>query len=549
MSDKGVIQTKATVYRNSDTGKIRSKIAFPDVAHCDRADILPIAQLGGFSLADIIDKVTSVNIRDKFKNMDRRHIMIEALIMYDQYGTVRAICDTTANFIATSYSYIIDESKDKTGRISKFWERYYKTLKIRKLINQMVLDILRSGNTFCLKSEAPYEPMFDRFNKINDKSVVDTYTGKIVSRTDDEYRLWTDHMAELEKRSIPVRFDVMRPSGVEVVGEGLGGWRYKVTLTTEAFKAMHEAQKNILGLPPVMFESIRRSDGPTLMFTPGEMIHLAYKKQDYEDYGLPFWWGAAATIQQKSDMIENDEEMQSSQMKNAWTITAGNDEFPASKGQLENLANLFGHGIEPRSIYFWNHTLDVKPIKQEFMSTPKETYDVIDEQLFNEMGFPAIFAGGMTGSTFSNAAYQIMPLEQFVNDFQNMLQNEFLEPFHEYVSQQMGFRAIPQGRFARNALKDQNAFQKMLLQWWDRGIYLLDQLADSLGTTDAAVIDQTTRVQGLMEEGKIPLFLGGSPYNSPKDENGNPTEPPKNRPSDDVKPEKISGRPQRKLQK
>jgi hypothetical protein len=195
--------------------------------------------------------------------------------------------------------------------------------------------------------------------------------GPLNMKFEDEMRSQTDQDSNFINVGVPE--DAMQPESMQYMG------------TDETFRAPSWMKK----------KEINRKTW--YVFDPNVVRFIDRKKPPYMRYPVPFLMRAAYPQRLKRILEMMDEATAEDMINCVVLVTIGNDQFPASKKQFDEIRTAFETDKRSFTVY-WNHTLQVqmlRPPAGEILGPDK--YDAVNRGLYAGIGIPMFLVDSVTG--------------------------------------------------------------------------------------------------------------------------------------------------------
>lgn len=465
-------------------------------------------------------------------------------LIYKTYGSIRSVCSMLTDFACIPFQFNIDESKDKNGRIEKYYKDFFTSVGLNNINRQIFREYFAIGNSYLLPHTRIVEP-----SEV-DSSEFYNLTASMVKKCGlDPSKKWAiDQSTEKfvvvgEKNdktiSMPVSYEILPPTQVQVLGASVFK-QYALSIPKSAASVIQKLpsiQKT--KIHPKILTGVNKKDNgkPEIVFDGDEIIHLAYEKMQWEQYGHPFWWQAYYRIASTDTMLDADRSMSLNGLQTIIKVTIGDKDNIPTEQDIMACAEMFKTSSNTLTV-FWNYTLNVEYVQPRFENVDEDKYKAANDQIATELGIPQFLTGG--DARLSNAVAQqiLKAIVQKINTAQDMLIEQFLEPQIRILQEAKGFRVAPKPAKQLNVLYDLDTVHKIVMNYLDRSVVSRKSaigLMHTLGLPNDfdTVVEQKRDELELEKEG---LFVpGGSPYNSSKETQENT--PSNSRPTDSVSPD------------
>ena len=349
-----------------------------------------------------------------------------AVDAYHQVGIIGNVIDLMVDFSSEGI-----DIEHPVPSVQRFFKEWAHKVNLSNKIQQIFLDLYRAGNVFLLWE-----------------------TGQLtVSRRG---RTATKPIGRTgRKAKVPLQYQLYDPRSVNVIiDEKTGKISYEVPI------------KGKLGA------------GRTQQLPADKVVHLAWRKQDYEEYGLPFTTRILDEIELRSLLFKMLRAAVNGWLSaiRVWKLGAQirqddrYDVLVPDQSAFAKLSNILKEHT-PGAILdlIWDFAIDVQtiypPVSEVFGSVPLDTVNRLIKQA---MGVPEILVEGSGGGNFATAYLAIKTLVERLEYGRQIVLYGFLEPQLRMITEQLGFREMPLVRFGHMSLRDETAILRLLIQLRDR---------------------------------------------------------------------------------
>jgi hypothetical protein len=322
-----------------------------------------------------------------------------------------------------------------------------------------------------------------------------------------------------DKGAIYYPYTVLNPISVEVEGDLMfGGEVYTLTLPTEVRTILANKKdrryKEIISKLPKELRNPKFSEEGNLILPSNRVSRICYKKQPYERRPTPFMAGAFMPIALKRRLREMDLATAEGTINSLMVVKVGNDKFPATKAQLEAIAELFKTGAKSYQL-FWNHTLEVQKIEADLTAMGDEKYRQVNRDIMAALGMPSVLInGGDEGGRFANAWASIVALIERLESGRAQVKR-WLESEYRTISEENNIKEPPKVEFDRMNLREERVFKDILMGYYDRGLLDIETMLEDSGY-DYEQIKQRKKDQEDDKELFESPYGGAAPPVSPK---------------------------------
>jgi hypothetical protein len=463
----------------------------------DNDDIVSNKQLSTGSLAIQrrlgirygMDEIQSIEIPNDFEGQVEL-----ARTMYSEEGMVKTVIDLMTAFSCTGMKNIATKPKSQ-----KFFDNMCKYSDMDSLFRWIFLEFYLTGDVFIYRG---------------DKQVVKSGP---------------------DKGAVYYNYTVMNPLSIDVVGDLMfGGEAYLLKLPDSVRRVLQMKKgKEYTEIMSKLPKALRKADLITkdgnILLPKDRVSRICYNKQPYERRPTPFIAGAFAPLMLKRRLREMDLSTAEGSINSLMVITVGNDKFPATKKQLEAIAELFQTGAKSYQL-FWNHTLKVEKIEADLSALNDSKYSQINKDIAASLGMPSVLInGGDESGRFANAWASIVALIERLDAGRDQVLR-WQETEYRLIAEENNIIEIPSVEFERMNLREEKVYKDLLLQQYDRGLLDRHRVLEEGGFD----YDQV-KTQKELEKKDDKLF------ESPYAESGAPVPPPV--PKAPAAPKPQSGKP------
>lgn len=420
--------------------------------------------------------------------------------------------------LMTTFSNDGFKNEHSNPKIKKFFDEWGEYVSLNKVRNWIFLELYRSGNVTTWRSLAPFGRSDLKIDSVEDPP----YEANAAKK-----HLWT-------KKTIPCGYTVLNPLTVYV--NRLDGYSDYLSFhppitdnkLVDGFSLDDTTNLILKNLPREFEEVVKKNKGAAIPLPEKNIRRILRMRQPYEPYGSIMMERAFAAIHEKNKLRQMDLQMANSVINQIIKVTIGSDDFPATKPQLEKLANSF-RNIGKSQTIFWNHTLNIEVIRPDTSVLNSTKYERVNEDIRNAFGIAEILTGGGAGSK-ANFATAYLSLKAFIANLMDGRKEvlDWIRNEYEDIAEAMGFDSYPEPSFNPLSLTDEIAEKQLIMQLIDRQVISYETAVDRLGYDYSTELKRKTMEQPLVEAGLMGIV--GGPYNQTAqqtDENGAPISDPK----------------------
>jgi hypothetical protein len=218
-------------------------------------------------------------------------------------------------------------------------------------------------------------------------------------------------------------------------------------------------------------------------FKPDELTVVQDRKYDWWDWAIPFVYPALRALSFKDCLRNMEIRACQSVINSIFLFKLGNIEkgLPAEEEHFERLADMLQQPGQALNI-IWNEAIEAEVITADVakLFDPKK-HESADRDILVSLGVPEALIGG-SGGKFANSFVGAATLLERIETARMRL-TEWLMQELKIVCDAMGFRKMPEVRWGKTSLRDQNAERNLIVQLYDRGILSMDYLLDEFDTS------------------------------------------------------------------
>jgi hypothetical protein len=218
------------------------------------------------------------------------------------------------------------------------------------------------------------------------------------------------------------------------------------------------------------------------------------KLTSYDTYPTPYLTAALGPLQHKTYLKQMDKSIASRAIEALRHISVGNDDFPASDEDIEDVRKVLNSNTstgERVFNLFTNHTVEIKWIFPDITVLINETkYVEPNSDIFMALGFPRVLTTGETlrsNSSDSNIAFQ--GPRAVLDDIRESILT-WIEQLYAELAEINGFNSYPTPYFAPIVTADYTALIQFAVDALDAGAISRDDIAQLYGTDFDTTMDQ-----------------------------------------------------------
>jgi len=352
-----------------------------------------------------------------------------AMEMYYKEPIVGTVIDLLVDHSSSGFK---NECEDK--QIKELYDKWCKSINMDQILKNIFLDYYRVGNVTLYKTNGKFE-------------------GK----------------------KFPVDYTILNPLHVYIEGSLLFNQEMVMLKPNSDLvnmvKNKDDRYKEILkNLPKDVVSSIKKLSGSSDKIPLNQELvsRITRKKQPYERYASPFLERVFEPVLYKQRLREMDLSTQESLINQLVLVKVGNNEFPATPGELEAIAELLATPKFGMTL-IWNHAIEIKVIEPVGINTlGQEKYEQVNDDILTGLGIPKVLLSG-EGSNYSTSWVGILSLLERLDssreDVRKWLENEYKK-----IAEINGFETYPRVRFNKMNLRQDTFIRNIILAFRDRGL-------------------------------------------------------------------------------
>lgn len=381
--------------------------------------------------------------------------------------------------------------------IKKWFDNWADLVDLDMVLGWMFLEYYRSGNVVTARRLMTYrEDLFDLAAPEYAYGSKEEELEKAVAAKKKMY----------SKKSIPIAYTVLNPLTVSVLN--VNGYKddlYLNTKQTVKLNSENDSYELLTKEMPGDLGEIAKKAG-MVPLSDNNVRRVLRMRQPYEAYGSVLMERAFNALYEKNKLRQMDMSMVNSSINQIVKVTVGNDDYPATKAAMNNVAKAFQNAGKGNAI-FWNHTLNIEVIRPDTTVLNNQKYERVNEDIRNAFGISEILTGG--GSAKQNFATAYLSLKAFManltegrDDILRWLLGEYKD-----IARAMGFKTYPTPSFNPLSMTDEIAEKQLIMQAVDRGIISYESAQSRLGYDPRIELDRRRKEKPDVDDG-ILGFLG-----------------------------------------
>lgn len=391
----------------------------------------------------------------------KKDIMVFCMEAYRRVGIVRNVIDLMGDFCVKGIK-IVHPNKQR----QKFLRSWAKKVGFKNVSERMANMLFRAGNVVVKRTTAKLPAAEE-----------DRMTAQGTKLEPDELML---EALSTVKRNIPIRYNFLNPTSLEIIGGELAQFTgkqiiaLKITSNLRRQITSPKPEEKVLveSLPSFIINAVRQ--GKTIIPLEQEKLIIShYKKDDWQAWADPMTYAILDDLillekMKLADLAALDGAI--SQVR-VWTLGDMEKGLMPTSDAIDRLAEILlsnpGGGAFD---LIWGPDLKVQEYKTDvhnFLGGDK--YGPVLQSIYAGLGVPPTLTGtkGASGATNNFIAIQTMieRLEYVRGKLRDFWEQELI-----LVQQALGFQEPARVQFDIMTLNDENAQKKLLLDLWDRNL-------------------------------------------------------------------------------
>jgi len=377
----------------------------------------------------------STTLKFTHNNLKNREMVKECLTAYRKIGIVRNVVDMMSDFASEGVSLV---HTNKT--VQNFWNKWLQKIKIEDRTERIANTILKAGTCVIRRREG-------------------------VLSSKEEKKMKNSASAA---RRIPIGYTIINPEVIDITGVRADG-------TPEIVIAF--SKKEQFGIA-VKERKVINDDSKNYIAT--------YKKDDWELWAAPFHFAVLDDLALENKMQRMDEAAIDGVINNIRIWKLGGElkdgtpilPTPEATAKLASiLQNDMGGGVLD---IIWDQFIDLQveyPPVDKILDYKK--YEHVRKRILEGFGIAQVLIDGTGQGSYSNQYLSVRSLIEKIEYIRNIL-TDWLKREVEYVSQQMGFKRLPDIEFKHIDLGDEVTRLSLLMQLFDRNIISKEAMLSSV---------------------------------------------------------------------
>lgn len=374
---------------------------------------------------------------------------------YWNFNVVRHTIEMMVEFSTNEIYY-----KDGNAKSRQFFQALFNKIGIWNLQEQFFREYYRSGNIFLYRLDGKLDPS-------DVTKITQVYGTEVKAKTIE----------------LPIKYLMLDPACINYCGGAtFAKENYKRVLNSSQLTALkspktEEDKEFIKSLNRETRDKIsNNSDVEDLYIDldPKRIYLVFYKKQDYENFGVPMAWGVLADLNWKEELKKMDMAVARTMQQAILLVTCGESAKDGGMGVSRAQMQALHDALMSRSVgqvLVSDYTTKAEYVIPQIgdIIDPKK-YEVVDRDIM--MGLHNILAGS---DKFANQSIKINVFMEKLKQARQAFINDFLMPEVKRIAQLMGFKNYPTPYFQDFSLKDELEYVKIYTRLMELGILTADE--------------------------------------------------------------------------
>jgi hypothetical protein len=280
---------------------------------------------------------------------------------------------------------------------------------------------------------------------------------------------------------IPIRYILLNPADIRILNSlaYLNPVFYKLLNNYEIARLKNpttEEEKDFLkSLPSDTQKDIKNNLNPLIPLAPEKIYFIPYKKQDYEPFGVPFYYGVLEDIEMKLEFKKMDRAIAKTADWAILLLTAGS-ELGVLPATMQTLQTLF-QNEQLKRVLVSDYTTKAQWVIPDIEKILGKTkYEQVNEDIL--IGLNAALFN--TDEKFANQSVKVQIFLERLIEAQEAFIKNFLQPEIKRVCQEMGFKNYPTVEFQEKTFKDDLEYDKLYVRLSELGLLTGEEVVEAL---------------------------------------------------------------------
>jgi len=429
-------------------------------------------------------------------------------LAYENVSIVRNVIDMMADFTVQGIR-ITHPNKS----IENFYKNWAKTVDLFGVSERICNTLYRLGNC-----------------------PVKTRMGKVPVKVEKEWK--STHGSEdikfqkqkVEKRTIPLAYDILNPLTIEVIGGELssfiGNPIYALKISA-AFRLMmnrlevnsvkNEEIADMLKIIPDSMMKAIKGGRSVVPLDQSKFDMLFYRKDDWKVWATPMLGSILNSLAMLEKMHLADSSALDGAISNIrlWRLGDIENKILPTKSHINKLRSILASSTTGSLDLVWGPELDFKESNSQVHNYLKpEKYRQVMTEIYAGLGVPSSLSGGGAGGDkgFTNNFIAMKTLVERLEYVRNIL-TCFWNTQLKKIQKSMGFRHPAKVGFDYKVLNDDISERNLLLNMWDRNIVSTETIRELSKRDPDMETLRVNREERSRDAGKTPQKA--SPYHNP----------------------------------
>ena len=437
-------------------------------------------------------------------------------LAYKKVAIVRNVIDMMSDF--TAHGIRITHPN---RQIENFCKNWAKTVKMYHVTERAANVLYRLGN-------CPIKTKYGKVPVRIEKEWKKNYADDRNDRKDD---IAVNKKSKIEKRRIPLAYNILNPLTLHVIGGELSAFvgkpvyalkiSSKFRMMIQRMKRLSVSSKHVADMlhviPDRLLEGVEGGHS-VVPLDQEKLTMLHYKKDDWNIWATPFLGSIMDNLVMLEKMHLADMSALDGAISNIRLWRLGSLDTvvpilpkPAAIQRLRNILASVGTGTLD---LVWGPELDFKESDSKVHNYLKsEKYSQVMSEIFSGLGVPPSLTGGGGGANggqgFTNNVLSMKTLIERLEYGRTVIMDFWNEQL-KILQKAMGWRFPPKISFDFKVLTDEATEKKMILDLWDRKIYSTETVRELCRRDPEMETLRINREERKMENGTMPEKAG--PY-------------------------------------
>lgn len=404
----------------------------------------------------------------------KKDVMRACMLAYKKVGLVRNVIDMMGDFACQGVKLV-----HPNPRIQKFYQAWWEKVKGKDRSERFLNTLYRCGQTIVRRRMARMPIAEERKMR----------RGKAKLESDTDF----PKAPKPPSRTIPVRYIILNPVTVEVVGDELSTFVGKKVFglkLPESLKRKIRSPKNniekklVQALPQEVKDAAKEGPNGLVPLDPDKICDYYYKKDDWEVWADPM----VAPLLDDLVMLEKMKMADLAALDGVishvrlWKIGSLDHKIMPNDAMIAKLHDMLLNNLGGGAAdLIWGPELTLEETKTDahhFLGNEK--YGPVLGHIYEGLGVPQSLTGGQQRQGFTNNFISMKTMIDRLNYGRDILR-DFWNKEIQMVQEAMGFRFPARVVFDKMVLSDEAAQQQLILNMVDRNLISIETAQERLG--------------------------------------------------------------------